>query len=131
MGALTRHASECGAGSGVFFLLHRCLTVLLRGPYAAYWMSPYVDEHGEEDHGLKRGRPLHLSTERRASDYCSRLSQAHQCCAVVQIWAIHDPMNCVIVRMSQISRLWVNHALAGEIIRERMVSDGVIRESWY
>ena len=64
VGALTRHVAECGFGSGIFFLLHRCSTVLLRGPHAAYSISPYVDEHGEEDNGLKRGRPLHLSAER-------------------------------------------------------------------
>lgn len=34
-------------------------------------------------------------------------------------------------RMAQISRLWVGHALAGEIVLERMVRDGIIRESWY
>ena len=55
---------KCGHGTGVFFLLNRCYTVLLRGAHAAYSISPYVDEHGEEDSGLRRGRPLHLDPER-------------------------------------------------------------------
>ena len=75
-GALTRHVSECGAHVGLFFLLHRCGTVLLRGPHAAYGPSPYVDEHGEEDPGLRRGRPLHLDQ--------TRLAQLHR------IWAAHS-----------------------------------------
>ena len=35
-----------------------------RGPHACYSISPYVDDHGEEDAGLRRGRPLHLDAER-------------------------------------------------------------------
>ena len=64
VGALTRHVASCGAGCGLFFLVHRCGTVLIRGPHAAYSISPYVDEHGEEDSGLRRGRPLHLDADR-------------------------------------------------------------------
>jgi hypothetical protein len=75
-GALTRHVSECGAHVGIFFLLHRCATVLLRGPHAAYGLSPYVDEYGEEDPGLRRGRPLLLDQ--------TRLAQLHR------IWASHS-----------------------------------------
>ena len=56
IGALTRHVAECSAGCGMFLLVHKCTTVLLRGPHAAYSSSPYVDDHGEEDNGLKRGR---------------------------------------------------------------------------
>ena len=63
-GALTRHVQKCGAGVGLFFFLHRTHTVLLRGPYAAYSISPYVDDHGDEDAGLRRGRPLHLDKDR-------------------------------------------------------------------
>lgn len=66
VGALTRHVASCAAGAGIFFLVHRCSTVLLRGPHAAYSISPYLDEHGEEDAGLRRGRPLHLDAERFA-----------------------------------------------------------------
>lgn len=66
VGALTRHVQTCGAGVGLFFFVHRTHTVLLRGPHAAYSISPYLDDHGEEDAGLRRGRPLHLNAERMA-----------------------------------------------------------------
>jgi len=68
VGALTRHAcGECGEGIGLFFLVHKCQTVLLRGPHAAYWSSPFLDDFGEEDSGLRRGRPLRLDAARMAS----------------------------------------------------------------
>ena len=38
--------------------------LLVRGEYAAYAPSLYVDAHGEQDVGLKRGRPLSLSRAR-------------------------------------------------------------------
>ena len=44
--------------------MHKCTTVIVRGSYAAYSVSPYVDAHGEEDTGLKRGRPLALDARR-------------------------------------------------------------------
>ena len=64
IGALTQHVASCSAGHGIFFLVNRTHTVLLRGPHACYSISPYVDDHGEEDAGLRRGRPLHLDAER-------------------------------------------------------------------
>ena len=90
-------SAECGAGCGIFLLVNRCSTVLLRGSHAAYSVSPYVDEHGEDDHNLKRGRPLRLSSE----------------------------------RMDQLSCLWSEHKLAGEVVRERVMRDRVIREGFY
>lgn len=97
VGALTRHASLCGAGTGLFLLVHKCATVVVRGSYAAYSISPYVDAHGEEDSGLKRGRPLTLDRGR-----------------VRHLW-----------------RMLASHAVAGEVVRERMVRDRVIRENYY
>ena len=91
----------CGAGTGLFFLVHRSGTLLLRGPYAAYSISPYVDAHGEEDASLRRGgrgaAPLHLDPE----------------------------------RMRQLSRLWASHAIGAEVVRERVMRERVIRESYY
>ena len=97
VGALTRHVQSCGAGTGLFFLVHRAHTVLLRGPHAAYAISPYVDDHGEEDASLRRGRPLHLDAE----------------------------------RMRQLARLWAEHAVAREVVRERVMRDRVVREFYY
>ena len=59
--------------------------------------APYVDDHGEEDAGLRRGRPLHLDAE----------------------------------RMRTLNRLWAQHAIASEVVRERVMRDRVVRESFY
>lgn len=40
--------------------------VLIRGDRIAQWGSPYLDEHGEEDIDLRRGKPLHLNAARYA-----------------------------------------------------------------
>uniref|UniRef100_A0A7S0IVX6 E3 ubiquitin-protein ligase n=1 Tax=Calcidiscus leptoporus TaxID=127549 RepID=A0A7S0IVX6_9EUKA len=66
VGALTQHAAVCGRGTGLFFLLYKCSTVLIRGLHAAYAFSVYVDEHGEEDSGLRRGLPLMVDSKRVA-----------------------------------------------------------------
>ena len=38
--------------------------VLIRNRFAAYYPSPYVDHHGEQDWGFRRGMPLSLSEAR-------------------------------------------------------------------
>jgi hypothetical protein len=38
----------------------------MRGDRIAQWGSPYLDEHGEEDIDLRRGKPLHLNAARYA-----------------------------------------------------------------
>lgn len=46
------------------FLLARVTTVLLlRDARAAQWTSMFLDEWGEEDLNIKRGKPLHLNKE--------------------------------------------------------------------
>ncbi|KDO27854.1 hypothetical protein SPRG_07127 [Saprolegnia parasitica CBS 223.65] len=66
-GACSRHVEHCGHGSGAFFLLKACsvLLVSMHGR-ACFFTSPYVDEYGEEDIYVKRGRPLHLRFKRLA-----------------------------------------------------------------
>ncbi|RHY09332.1 hypothetical protein DYB36_001865 [Aphanomyces astaci] len=64
MGECTRHAFECGGGLGAVLMLQQCRVVLIAGSMVAYFPSPYVDSHGEEDPGLQRGRPLKLDTNR-------------------------------------------------------------------
>ena len=66
VGECTRHAGKCGGGTGVV-LLGSSQVLLIRDGYAAYAPSPYVDAHGEEDHELRRGRPLLLNRKRCAS----------------------------------------------------------------
>ena len=73
-GLCTRHARQCG-GVGIFYLVHQCTLLLIDGPHAAYYPSIYVDVHGEEDRGLRRGKPLFLSAARVAATH--RLWLAH------------------------------------------------------
>lgn len=58
------HSVLCGAGTGIFLLVNSSIIVVLRGPRATLWGSLYLDQHGEEDRDLKRGKPLYLSPER-------------------------------------------------------------------
>mmetsp|Transcript_4153 Transcript_4153/g.6352 ORF Transcript_4153/g.6352 Transcript_4153/m.6352 type:complete len:1971 (+) Transcript_4153:47-5959(+) len=62
-GHCTRHALECGAGSGIFFLLQECTLLLIYKNRAAYFASPYADAFGERQ-GHFRGRPLFLDHDR-------------------------------------------------------------------
>jgi len=61
-GECTKHAMECGAGCGLFFLLQECVGLIFHEKKAAYVHSPYVDSHGETPQF--RGRPLNLDLER-------------------------------------------------------------------
>eukprot|EP00934_Nitzschia_sp_Nitz4_P005331 Nitzschia sp. Nitz4//scaffold51_size120721//17088//26419//NITZ4_003718-RA/size120721-snap-gene-0.34-mRNA-1//-1//CDS//3329553835//5321//frame0 len=63
-GACTLHARENGSGIGIFFLVQKCTVLLMHNNKSAYSASLYVDEHGEEDPGLRRGRPLFLNEAR-------------------------------------------------------------------
>ena len=64
VGDCTLHASECGGGTGVFLMVQKCCALLVRDTRAAYYPSLYLDQHGEEDTGLRRGRPLYLNDQR-------------------------------------------------------------------
>ncbi|KAK6165726.1 hypothetical protein SNE40_022591 [Patella caerulea] len=59
-----QHSISCGAGTGMFLLVNSSIIVVIRGARATLWGSVYLDEHGEEDRELKRGKPLYLSKER-------------------------------------------------------------------
>merc|ERR1712127_712199 len=63
-GPCTLHARKVGSGFGIFFLVQKCTVLLLHNNKSAYSASLYVDDHGEEDPGLRRGRPLFLQRER-------------------------------------------------------------------
>lgn len=58
------HSIQCGAGTSMYLLVNSSLVVVIRGPRATLWGSVYLDEHGEEDRDLKRGKPLYLSMAR-------------------------------------------------------------------
>lgn len=63
-GACTLHARNVGSGTGIFFLPQKCTVLLVHNKKSAYWASLYVDENGEEDPNLHRGRPLFLKEDR-------------------------------------------------------------------
>ncbi|RLN23509.1 hypothetical protein C2845_PM07G01520 [Panicum miliaceum] len=69
-GKCLNHASQCGAGVGIFLLVRKTTILLQRSARLAFWPSPYLDAFGEEDHEMQRGKPLYLSQERyRALTY--------------------------------------------------------------
>ncbi|EGG23933.1 hypothetical protein DFA_06071 [Cavenderia fasciculata] len=57
------HYASC-SGIGVSLLLSESLIVILFKNSIKIWGTVYLDEHGDEDIGLRRGKPLFLSTER-------------------------------------------------------------------
>ncbi|KAL6626741.1 hypothetical protein ACP70R_030467 [Stipagrostis hirtigluma subsp. patula] len=66
-GKCLNHASQCGAGVGIFLLVRKTTILLQRSARLAFWPSPYLDVFGEEDHEMQRGKPLYLSQERYAA----------------------------------------------------------------
>lgn len=63
-GEVKQHAASCGSGIGVYLILKTTIVRVYRQNRRTNWGSPYLDEHGEEDLELHRGKPLHLSSER-------------------------------------------------------------------
>ncbi|XP_074659002.1 E3 ubiquitin-protein ligase UBR3-like [Tubulanus polymorphus] len=59
-----QHSINCGAGTGLYLVVNSSVVVLIRGDRATLWGSVYLDEYGEEDKDLKRGKPLYLSDDR-------------------------------------------------------------------
>jgi hypothetical protein len=60
----TLHARKTASAIGIFFLVQKCTVLLMHNNKSAYSPSLYVDEHGEEDPQLRRGRPLFLNKTR-------------------------------------------------------------------
>ncbi|KAI5710044.1 hypothetical protein M8J76_006269 [Diaphorina citri] len=59
-----QHSVDCGAGTAMFLVVTSSYVIVIRGKRACLWGSMYLDNHGEEDRELKRGKPLYLSPER-------------------------------------------------------------------
>jgi len=65
IGACTRHAATCGAGTAAYLLLRACtVLIVLENERHCIWGSVYVDAHGEEDHYLRRGKSMFLNSKR-------------------------------------------------------------------
>ena len=70
VGACTGHTEICGGGVGIFLRVRECKVVLLAGPSkGCFIQSPYVDQYGETDPGLRRGNPLHLCPQKYRKIY--------------------------------------------------------------
>ena len=59
-----KHTNACGAGTLILININTTYIFIVRGKRCASWASLYLDEHGEEDRDLKRGKPLYLNYER-------------------------------------------------------------------
>jgi hypothetical protein len=60
----SRHAQAAHDGSAAFLVVRRTEVLLMLGRKHCWWGSLYLDQHGEEDRGLRRGRPLALAPNR-------------------------------------------------------------------
>lgn len=63
-GECSLHSEQCGAGVGLFFLLHQCQILLIRSNRAIYYPSIYLDATGESCEGSFQNKPMFLSTKR-------------------------------------------------------------------
>jgi hypothetical protein len=61
-----RHARARHGGACAYLVARRADTLLVQGRKHGWWGSLYLDSHGEEDRGLRRGRPLTLAPHRMA-----------------------------------------------------------------
>eukprot|EP01066_Platyproteum_vivax_P005357 Platyproteum_vivax@DN16797_c0_g1_i1.p3 len=64
VGECSQHALECGGGQTVFLLINLTMVLACEAPRCAFMEAPYVDDHGECDSQMRRGRPLKLSWRR-------------------------------------------------------------------
>lgn len=58
------HAKQCGSGNAIILCVTTSNIAVIGKKQACYWGSVYLDSFGEEDIGLKRGRPLYLCNDR-------------------------------------------------------------------
>lgn len=62
VGEVSWHSKACSPGSGLFLLLsHSSVGMISQGGFVTLAGSPFLDQHGELDIGLERGRALFLS----------------------------------------------------------------------
>eukprot|EP01054_Gregarina_sp_Poly1_P008130 Gregarina_sp_Poly_1__8129@NODE_46_length_17826_cov_295_961822_g40_i0_p1_GENE_NODE_46_length_17826_cov_295_961822_g40_i0NODE_46_length_17826_cov_295_961822_g40_i0_p1_ORF_typecomplete_len2435_score345_41zfUBR/PF02207_20/3_9e14zfUBR/PF02207_20/1_5e04zfUBR/PF02207_20/4_9e03zfUBR/PF02207_20/2_5e03FANCL_C/PF11793_8/1_8e04FANCL_C/PF11793_8/0_01XPCbinding/PF09280_11/3_7XPCbinding/PF09280_11/4e03XPCbinding/PF09280_11/53_NODE_46_length_17826_cov_295_961822_g40_i01052117777 len=63
-GETTSHAAMCGQGDGVFMLPYICFLLFVSGNRSNVAACPYLDQHGEPDTYLDRGKETWLHTEK-------------------------------------------------------------------
>ncbi|KAJ2802995.1 E3 ubiquitin-protein ligase ubr1, partial [Coemansia guatemalensis] len=64
VGECNMHMKTCGGTVGVYLLVKKCGLLLLHHDNGCFMSAPYLDQHGEVDLGLKRGRPLFINNTR-------------------------------------------------------------------
>jgi len=64
VGECSSHARSCGSGVGLFLLLKTSEVLVISHSRHSFWGSPYLDEYGEEDINLMRGKSLFFNKER-------------------------------------------------------------------
>ncbi|KNC99335.1 uncharacterized protein SPPG_05583 [Spizellomyces punctatus DAOM BR117] len=74
-GECNTHARICGGGIGIYFIIKKCVVLLLHCDNGFFINPPYLDAHGEVDLGLRRGRPQYLN--QRRYDEIRKLWLAH------------------------------------------------------
>ncbi|KAF9431062.1 hypothetical protein BGZ94_009987 [Podila epigama] len=62
-GECNTHAQTCTGPVGIYLLIKKCVILLLhvRNGNGCFHPAPFLDEHGEADLGLRRGRPQFLN----------------------------------------------------------------------
>ncbi|KAF9580550.1 hypothetical protein BGW38_002748 [Lunasporangiospora selenospora] len=60
-GECNMHASTCTGPVGIYLLIKKCVILLLHVRSGCFHPAPFLDEHGEADLGLRRGRPQFLN----------------------------------------------------------------------
>jgi len=63
-GECNAHTRECGGAIGVYFLVKRCSLLYLYIDKGTFASSPYLDDHGEVDMSMRRGRRQYLHAAR-------------------------------------------------------------------
>ncbi|KAF9914580.1 hypothetical protein BX616_007995 [Lobosporangium transversale] len=63
-GECNTHASTCTGPVGIYLLIKKCVILLLHVRNGCFHPAPFLDEHGEADLGLRRGRPQFLNQMR-------------------------------------------------------------------
>ncbi|KAJ1733245.1 E3 ubiquitin-protein ligase ubr1 [Coemansia biformis] len=64
VGECNMHMKTCGGTVGLYLLVKKCGLLLLHHDNGCFMSAPYLDQHGEVDLGLRRGRPLYLNKSR-------------------------------------------------------------------
>ena len=96
----TLHASICGAGIGMFYLVEQRQTLLVyKHMSCCFFPSIYTDEHGQSSSSddLSRSKPLYFNLE----------------------------------SFRKLENIFSGHKIPHEVVRNRIVSDSVIRFNYY